>query len=72
MVLDDTYFLAAMRYFERYAVRARMVKKVEEYEHSSAACHCGLKTDVYLMPLPAIIEYIRDWPKCPAEEGDQE
>jgi len=72
VVLDDTRFLAPMRYFERNAVSARMVKRVEEYEHSSEACHCGLRTDVYLMALPAITEFIRDWPKYPAEEGDQE
>jgi putative transposase len=49
-----------------------MVKRAEEYEWSSAVCHCGIRTDVNLMLLPAITESIHDWSKWLAEEGDQE
>jgi len=46
--LDDEYLWAAIRYVERNPVRARMVKKAENYPWSSAAAHCGLKTDQVL------------------------
>jgi putative transposase len=47
-VLDDRHFWSAMRYFERNPVRAKMVARAEDYEWSSAAAHCGLKTDSLL------------------------
>lgn len=43
--LDETYLWAAIRYVERNPVRARMVRRAENYKWSSAAAHCGLKED---------------------------
>jgi len=71
-VLDETHFLAAMRYVERNAVQAGMVKRAEEYEWSSAACHCGIRTDFHLTPLPATAGIIHNWSQWLAEEGDKE
>jgi putative transposase len=46
--LDAPFLLAAIRYVERNPVRARMIDWAEEYPWSSAAAHCGLKTDPVL------------------------
>ena len=44
-VLDDEHLWAAVRYVEQNPVRAGLVEKAEDYEGSSAAARCGLKTD---------------------------
>jgi putative transposase len=46
--LDGQYLWAAIRYVERNPVRAKIVRKAERYPWSSAAAHCGLRTDVAL------------------------
>lgn len=46
--LDEQYLWAAIRYVERNPVRAKMVRKAENYAWSSAAGHCGLRTDTLL------------------------
>ena len=51
-VLDDEHVWAAIRYVERNPVRARMVRKAENYAWSSASAHCGLRSDPVLSPLP--------------------
>jgi putative transposase len=38
--LDEHYLWSAIRYVERNPVRAKMVKKAENYAWSSAAAHC--------------------------------
>jgi len=43
--LDEAHLWAAMRYVEQNPVRAGIVSVAEEYEWSSAAAHCGLRTD---------------------------
>ncbi len=43
--LDEDYLWAAIRYVERNPVRARMVRKAENYPWSSAPAHCGLRED---------------------------
>jgi len=50
--LDDAHLWAAIRYVERNPVRARLVRRAEQYPWSSAAAHCGLRTDPLLSPLP--------------------
>ena len=40
--LDEAYLWAAIRYVERNPVRARMVRKAENYRWSSARAHCWL------------------------------
>lgn len=46
--LDGGYLQAALRYVERNPVRARMVRKAENYKWSSARGHCGLTADPLL------------------------
>lgn len=46
--LDEDYLWAAIRYVERNPVRARLVRKAENYVWSSAAAHCGLRDDPLL------------------------
>ncbi|MGH2507960.1 MAG: transposase [Gammaproteobacteria bacterium] len=43
--LDEDYLWAAIRYVERNPVRAKMVRKAENYPWSSAMAHCGLKEE---------------------------
>src|SRR3989304_9273699 len=43
--LDEAYLLAAIGYVERNPLRARMVRKAENYRWSSAGAHCGLRQD---------------------------
>ncbi|MDA8327583.1 MAG: transposase [Betaproteobacteria bacterium] len=43
--LDEIYLLAAVRYVERNPVRAGMVERAEDYRWSSAAAHCGDRSD---------------------------
>jgi len=43
--LDDAYLWAAVRYVERNPVRAGMARRAEDYRWSSAAAHCGNRTD---------------------------
>ena len=46
--LDDTYLWAAIRYVERNPVRAGMEQRAENYRWSSAAAHCGNRSDSLL------------------------
>ena len=46
--LDEEYLWAAIRYVERNPVRAKIVRKAENYHWSSAAAHCGLRADPVL------------------------
>jgi putative transposase len=50
--LDESHLWAAIRYVERNPVRASMVRKAEDYPWSSAAAHCGVRSDPVLFPLP--------------------
>lgn len=71
--LDETYLWAAVRYVERNPVRARMVRKAENYRWSSAAAHCGVRQDPVLTQNPfwrKQFESIGDWSAWLAE-GDE-
>ena len=48
--LDEAYLWAAVRYVERNPVRAGMERRAENYRWSSAAAHCGRKSDELLNP----------------------
>ncbi len=50
--LDSGHLWTAIRYVERNPVRAGIVRVAEDYPWSSAAAHCGLRTDPVLSPLP--------------------
>jgi putative transposase len=73
-VLDHDYFRAALRYVERNPVRARMTRKAENYEWSSARGHCGLTKDALLKPKPTWRNDLGDissWSKWLAEPDDE-
>lgn len=46
--LDEVYLWAAIRYVERNPVRAKLVRRAENYPWSSAAAHCRLREDPLL------------------------
>ncbi|MBM4137244.1 MAG: transposase [Nitrospira sp.] len=60
-VLDEKHLYAGIRYVENNPVRARIVKKAEEYQWSSARGHVQGKTDPILSRDCYIVERIRDW-----------
>ena len=70
-VLDPPHLWAAVRYVERNPVRAGVAETPEEYEWSSAGCHCGLRSDSLLsqveMPWP-----VPDWSAYLRDEPDEE
>lgn len=71
--LDEPYLWAAIRYVERNPVRARMVRRAENYAWSSAAAHCGLKEDFVLTKDREWLSQVKsagDWSKWLAE-GDR-
>ncbi len=71
--LDDEHLIAAIRYVERNPVRARMVRKAEQYPWSSAGAHCGLREDPLLSPLRGLVPArTGDWSEWLAEEEDEE
>ena len=71
--LDDEHLIAAVRYVERNPVRARMVRKAEQYPWSSAAAHCGLREDRWLSPLQGLVPVrTEDWSQWLAEKEDEE
>ena len=71
--LDDAYLWAAIRYVERNPVRARIVRRAENYPWSSAPAHCGLKPDTVLTQDAHWIEKAKpmeDWSEWLAQ-GDK-
>jgi putative transposase len=61
--MDDSHLWNTVRYVERNPVRAGMVKRAEDYLWSSAAAHCGLRSDTLLssdFPPSGVID---DWAK---------
>jgi len=71
--LDDAYLWAALRYVERNPVRAHMAKRAEDYRWSSAAAHCGIRTDRLLDPHSRWgkqLVHIDDWSAW-LSEGDE-
>lgn len=71
--LDDDYLWAAIRYVERNPIRAKMVRKAENYRWSSAGWHCGLRPDPLLTTKPTWrrqFEGIGGWSAWLAE-GDE-
>ena len=59
--LDGSHAWAAVRYVERNPVRARMVERAEEYRWSSAAAHCGLRSDWLLSKQFPPAGVVPDW-----------
>jgi putative transposase len=62
--LDEAYLWTAIGYVERNPLRARMVRKAENYRWSSAGAHCGLRQDDVLTTKSSWrkqFEAIGDW-----------
>ena len=65
--LDEGYLWSAIRYVERNPVSNGMVRHAWEYPWSSAAAHCGLRSDLLLTTDPKWIKSLgeiknwRDW-----------
>jgi len=72
--LDESYTWSAIRYVERNPVRAGVVTKAEEYLWSSAATHCGLKSDKLIGKLSGIERAIleQEWSEWLALAGDED
>jgi putative transposase len=71
--LDEDYLWAAIRYVERNPVRAKVVKKAENYPWSSAVAHCGRGEDLLLTNARAWsreLGRVADWSAWLAE-GDE-
>jgi putative transposase len=71
--LDEHYLWAAIRYVERNPVRAKMVRKAENYRWSSAAARCGMRQDPVLTDKPSWrrqLESIGNWSAWLAEGDD--
>jgi len=63
--LDESYTWSAIRYVERNPVRAEIVQNAEDYLWSSAAVHCGIKTDSLLFDWSGMDRAIseKEWSK---------
>lgn len=61
--LDPSYFVNAVRYVELNPVKARLVGRAEDYEWSSAATHCGGRSDplVGRKPRSNLFQGIQNW-----------
>jgi putative transposase len=74
-VLDDDYFRSCLHYVERNPVRARMLRKAEKYEWSSARGHCGVVKDPLLAKNPkwrGDLADIKNWSGWLAEADEEE
>lgn len=73
--LDDAYLWAALRYVECNPVRAGMVQRAEDFPWSSAAAHCGNRSDGLLGAESAWgkqFAAIDDWSAWLAATGETE
>jgi putative transposase len=70
-VLDDAHMWSAVRYVERNPVRAGLVSRAEDWPWSSAAAHCGRRSDTLLsrieMPWP-----VSDWSAYLGQDDEAE
>ena len=70
-VMDERYLIEGIRYVEMNPVRAKMVRKAEEYRYSSAGAHVKRVTDEVLSKCYLERE-IRDWSGYLAESSTDE
>jgi len=59
-VMDESYLLAAARYVELNPVRARLVKRPENWPWSSATAHLAGKDDALVTTAP-LLDRVEDW-----------
>jgi len=69
--LDDAHLWAAVRYVERNPVRAGLEARAEDYPWSSAAAHCGRRTDGLICGSLEKRGVIEDWRGWLAEAEDE-
>jgi putative transposase len=71
--LDERHLWTAIRYVELNPVRAGMIARAESYGWSSAAAHCGLRSDRILSKQSEwcrLLGRVADWPAWLAEAVD--
>jgi putative transposase len=68
VVMDASHLWNGVRYVERNPVRAGMVRRAEDHLWSSAAAHCGLRTDRVLSDDLPLLGEIPDWSAWLAEK----
>ena len=69
--MDESYLYAAVRYVERNPVRAKLVKKAEDYPWSSARFRVKKETTALLSDF-YLLEEIDDWARYLADEEDED
>ena len=70
-VMDERHLWNGVRYVERNPVRAGIVRRAEDYRWSSAAAHCGLRSDRILSDDLPLLGEIPDWSAWLAEVESQ-
>lgn len=73
--MDEPHFWAAVRYVELNPVNAGLASQAEHYPWSSAAAHCGLRTDPLLTRDPhwcRLISGVSDWSQWLTRSVDAE
>jgi putative transposase len=70
-VLDEPHLISAVRYVERNPVRSGLVARAEQYAWSSAAPHCGLRTDPVISDGLPLLGMVNDWERWLMEPGDE-
>ena len=71
-VLDSDHLRNAVRYVELNPVRAGLVQRAEDYAWSSAAAHCGLRSDMLVTEEFPPGQWPRDWSAWLAEAESPE
>jgi len=66
--MDERHLWNGVRYVERNPVRAGLVRRAEDYRWSSAAGHCGLRSDCILSDDLPLLREIPDWSAWLAEQ----
>ncbi len=70
VALDTSHFWSAVRYVERNPVRAGIVEHAWEYHWSSAAAHCGQRTDALLHGNLEQADHVGNWQNFLLDEDD--
>ncbi len=68
--LDEKHVYAGVRYVENNPVKARIVRKAEQYRWSSARAHVRGEADPVLAEDCYLVKRIKDWSKYLREKGD--
>ena len=69
--MDEQYLLASARYVELNPVRAKLVKRAEEYPWSSAAAHLNGENDI-LVNVEPMSAMVGDWKQFLSSTSDNE